>query len=170
MTGSFGLLPEKWLERYGLLAGLGSMQDDHVRFTRTQVGLLDALLAAQPDVQRDAIFSQACEEVRAFSGIEPASPPAGFRGERRRSGKADRSGPERSRGKARFEDYDLILTTYGTLRRDAADFKDVRFDYVILDEAQAIKNADSASAKAARAATRTRTRASSSRRPCGPFC
>jgi hypothetical protein len=49
-----------------------------------------------------------------------------------------------------FDDYDLILTTYGTLRRDAVLFKDMRFDYVILDEAQAIKNADTASAKATR--------------------
>ena len=49
-----------------------------------------------------------------------------------------------------FDDYDLILTTYGTLRKDAALFKDIRFDYVILDEAQAIKNSDTASAKAAR--------------------
>src|SRR5215475_4436488 len=49
-----------------------------------------------------------------------------------------------------FDDYDLILTTYGTLRNDAILFKDMRFDYIILDEAQAIKNADTASAKAAR--------------------
>ncbi len=47
-------------------------------------------------------------------------------------------------------DHDLVLTTYGTLRRDAAQLKDVEFDYVILDEAQAIKNATTASAKAAR--------------------
>src|SRR5262245_65298321 len=49
-----------------------------------------------------------------------------------------------------FDDYDMILTTYGTLRNDAVLFKDTRFDYVILDEAQAIKNSDTASAKAAR--------------------
>jgi SNF2 family DNA or RNA helicase len=49
-----------------------------------------------------------------------------------------------------FDDYDLVLTTYGTLRNDAVLFKDTRFDYVILDEAQAIKNSDSASAKATR--------------------
>ena len=42
------------------------------------------------------------------------------------------------------------LTTYGTLRRDALRFKDLRFDYCILDEAQAIKNAGTLSAKAAR--------------------
>ena len=40
-----------------------------------------------------------------------------------------------------FENYDLILTTYGTLRRDMAFLKDVDFDYAVLDEAQAIKNA-----------------------------
>jgi superfamily II DNA or RNA helicase len=49
-----------------------------------------------------------------------------------------------------FGEYDLLITTYGTLRNDADEFKDVRFDYVILDEAQAIKNAASESAKAAR--------------------
>jgi SNF2 family DNA or RNA helicase len=46
--------------------------------------------------------------------------------------------------------YDLLLTTYGTLRRDAPELAQVPFDYAILDEAQAIKNAASASAKAAR--------------------
>jgi hypothetical protein len=49
-----------------------------------------------------------------------------------------------------FADYDLVLTTYGTLRRDAAKFKDVLFDYAILDEAQAVKNPVTASAKAVR--------------------
>jgi superfamily II DNA or RNA helicase len=45
---------------------------------------------------------------------------------------------------------DLVLTTYGTLRRDVAMLKDHVFDYVVLDEAQAIKNANTATAKAAR--------------------
>ncbi|MEX2672374.1 MAG: DEAD/DEAH box helicase [Phycisphaeraceae bacterium] len=51
---------------------------------------------------------------------------------------------------AHFADYDLILTTYGTLRRDIATMKDHRFDYVVLDESQMIKNAATASAKATR--------------------
>jgi len=46
--------------------------------------------------------------------------------------------------------YHLVLTTYGTLRRDALLLKDVEFEYAILDEAQAIKNAATAGAKAAR--------------------
>ncbi|MCA2967410.1 MAG: SNF2 helicase associated domain-containing protein [Acidobacteriaceae bacterium] len=45
---------------------------------------------------------------------------------------------------------DVILTTYGTLRRDIVTLQSQPFDYVILDEAQAIKNFGSASAKAAR--------------------
>jgi superfamily II DNA or RNA helicase len=45
---------------------------------------------------------------------------------------------------------DVVLTTYGTLRRDVPVLKDHRFDYVVLDEAQAIKNAGTATAKAVR--------------------
>jgi len=52
-----------------------------------------------------------------------------------------------------LSEYDVILTTYGTLRADAAKLKDVKFDYVILDEAQAIKNSTTASAKAVRLLT-----------------
>ena len=60
------------------------------------------------------------------------------------------TGAGRTRGSEHFQEYDLILTTYGTLRRDAADFADAKFDFVILDEAQAIKNAKTESAKAVR--------------------
>ncbi len=45
---------------------------------------------------------------------------------------------------------DLIVTTYGVLRRDILKLKDQPFDYAILDEAQAIKNPQSQGAKAAR--------------------
>ena len=64
----------------------------------------------------------------------------------------DYTGTARSitREKDEFSLYDVILTTYGTLRRDALHFKDKVFDYVILDEAQAIKNGNTESAKAAR--------------------
>lgn len=44
---------------------------------------------------------------------------------------------------------DIIITTYGTLRSDIRQFVDVDFDYVILDESQAIKNPGSKVAKAA---------------------
>ncbi|MCX7942910.1 MAG: DEAD/DEAH box helicase [Deltaproteobacteria bacterium] len=39
-----------------------------------------------------------------------------------------------------FNDYDIILTSYGILRRDYEVLENIRFRYVILDEAQNIKN------------------------------
>ena len=226
--GSYGMLPEEWLEKYGMLAGLGTSHGDHVRFNRNQAGLLDALLASQPEVSCDELFERLRVELRTFGGITSATPPPAFRGslrpyqceglgwfhflqefgfggcladdmglgktvqvlallEERRmlrdsSASADRPPPSlvvmprslvfnwrqeaerftpdlrilehtggvRIRGHRHFDDYDAILTTYGTLRRDALFFKDKMFDYVILDEAQAIKNAATESAKAAR--------------------
>jgi SNF2 family DNA or RNA helicase len=59
-------------------------------------------------------------------------------------------GPERRRGIAHLGEYDLIITTYGTLRRDVASLRAFEFDYAVLDEAQAIKNAGTEGAKAAR--------------------
>jgi SNF2 family DNA or RNA helicase len=60
------------------------------------------------------------------------------------------TGSERSKHTRHFAHYDLVITTYGTLRRDATHFQDVEFDFVILDEAQAIKNVRTESAKAVR--------------------
>ena len=62
----------------------------------------------------------------------------------------DLSGPQRSLDPEVWRQYDLLLATYGTLRRDAAVMQEFVFDTVVLDEAQAIKNMHSASAKAAR--------------------
>jgi len=62
----------------------------------------------------------------------------------------DHTGSLRVRDGEHLETYDLVLTTYGTLLRDAHYLKDIEFDYVILDEAQSIKNAATASAKAVR--------------------
>ena len=45
---------------------------------------------------------------------------------------------------------DLIVTTYGTLRQDILTLREIEFQFVILDEAQAIKNPSSQSAKACR--------------------
>jgi hypothetical protein len=218
--GSFGLLPEEWLQRYGLLASLGATEDDHLRFQRTQTGVLDALLAARPEINFDETFAHVRKEWQNFKGIKPVAPPRGFVGQLRdyqreglgwfeflqrfrfggcladdmglgktvqvlallesRRNKESRpslvvvprslifnwqqeaarftpklrvlshTGSERIRGTAHFENYDLILTTYGTLRRDVIHFDQVEFDFVILDEAQAIKNASTETAKAAR--------------------
>jgi hypothetical protein len=59
-------------------------------------------------------------------------------------------GPERHLELPGLASYDLIITTYGTLRRDVEVLAGVALDYVILDEAQAIKNAGAQASKAAR--------------------
>ncbi len=264
--GTYGMLPEEWLNKYGLLAGLGEAKDDHLRFKKTQLGVLDALLLAQPEASFDSAFESARQVLKNFDGIAAVEPPPGFVGqlrpyqneglgwmqflqqfgfsgcladcmglgktvqvlallesrrqlrlededkgrgdgetgsylgmdknslgeEKARKSKPpvlsvapslrplippslvvvprslvfnwkqeaakftpnlrvlDHTGQERGNVGEQMKDYDLVITTYGTLRSDAIDFKDAYFDYVILDEAQAIKNADTASAKAAR--------------------
>jgi superfamily II DNA or RNA helicase len=226
--GTYGLLPEEWLNRLGPIAGLGTAAGGHMRFRRNQAGLLDALLATQPEVRCDETFARVRDELRRFQGIRAAEQPAGFAGQLRdyqREGvgwmeflrrfafggcladdmgvgktaqvlallenrRALRSDPSANGDAPRgpslvvvpkslvfnwkdeaarftpqlrildhtgtdrdfnsFAAYDVVLTTYGTLRRDALLFKDLEFDYVVLDEAQAIKNASTESAKAVR--------------------
>jgi superfamily II DNA or RNA helicase len=225
--GTLGIIPEEWMKKYSLLAGLASNEGQHLRFTRPQAGLLDALLASEPAVRADAVFERVREELRSFAGVGAADPTADFAGELRayqrdglgwlyflqrfgfggcladdmglgktiqvlallesrrelRAGKPndslrsslvvvprslvfhwkseaarfapqlrvlDHTGGARLKPGDHFDRYDVVLTTYGTLRRDALQFKDLRFDYCILDEAQAIKNAGTLSAKAAR--------------------
>ncbi len=58
-------------------------------------------------------------------------------------------GGQRSRAKEELMKYDITITTYGTLRSDIKLFVTVPFDYVILDESQAIKNPSSKVTKAA---------------------
>jgi len=226
--GSVGILPEEWLRKYGVLAGLGTDHGDHLRFGRCQAGLLDALLAAEPAASCDEVFERARARLRQFEGVAAADAPRGFRGQlrdyqrdglgwmhflrefafggcladdmglgktvqvlallesRREPGGRldgaqeprpslvvaprslifnwkqeaarftpqlrviDHTGSHRDKSDGCFDGCDLVLTTYGTLRRDAAFFKGQRFDYLVLDEAQVIKNASTASAKAAR--------------------
>jgi superfamily II DNA or RNA helicase len=219
--GTIGILPDSWGERLRALSGVGgSADDDFVRFSRSQVGLLDALLAAMPAARVDEVFQRARRELHSFETLQPVDPPPSFNGELRhyqRDGLAwlhflqrfgfggcladdmglgktvqalalleerrlAKSGPslvvvprsllfnwrqeatrftpemrvlvhegrERTRDVASFADYDLVLVTYGTLRRDAPLLAETEFDYVILDEAQAIKNSTTETAKASR--------------------
>lgn len=218
--GNLGVLPAEWLKKYGALTAVGKVEGDHLRFSRCQVAVLDALLAAQPETRCDETFDRLRNELHSFDHIEPVDPPPGFEGQlrgyqkegmgwllflqrfgfggcladdmglgktvqtlsllelRRQEGCGpslvvmprslifnwmneaaqftpglrvfDNTGKDRIKDVAELAEYDLILTTYGTLRRDAPHLKDFEFDYVILDEAQMIKNANTASAKAAR--------------------
>ena len=60
------------------------------------------------------------------------------------------TGLERATLRSQFAKTDVILTTYGTVRRDVNELKDVDFDYIVLDEAQTIKNSASQIARASR--------------------
>ena len=62
----------------------------------------------------------------------------------------DYRGPERKALREDLLDHDIVLTTYGLLRRDIPFLKDLDFGCVVLDEAHAIKNGQSQTAKAAR--------------------
>ncbi|QNL21890.1 DEAD/DEAH box helicase [Hyphobacterium sp. CCMP332] len=52
-------------------------------------------------------------------------------------------GTNRNKDISRFGDYDLILTSYGITRIDKDILKEFYFNYIILDESQAIKNPSS---------------------------
>ncbi len=58
-------------------------------------------------------------------------------------------GPARLRISEELGAFDIIITTYGTLRSDVQLLMKIDFDYVILDESQAIKNPQSKVTKAA---------------------
>jgi superfamily II DNA or RNA helicase len=225
--GSFGIMPERWLERWGLLALAGEAEGERLRFARRQGWLLDALLAERTDVQADEGFARFRARLGRFQGVAPVREPQSFTGTLRpyqRDGLAwfeflrelglggcladdmglgktvqvlallearrlareqgadvprmpslvvaprslvfnwideatrfaprlrvlDFTGIERKRRQAELDECDLAVTTYGTLRRDIVELKERRFDYVVLDEATAIKNSASDSAKAVR--------------------
>jgi superfamily II DNA or RNA helicase len=58
-------------------------------------------------------------------------------------------GGDRTRSKDVLGQYNVIITTYGTLRSDIKLLLDMPFDYAVLDESQAIKNPSSKVTKAA---------------------
>lgn len=229
--GSVGLLPVEWLRGLGPAMAAGVAHGDVTRFSRSQVALLDALLAAMPDTESDEAFERARAEVGGFAGISALDPAPSFVGtlrEYQRDGLGwlhflrrfslggcladdmglgktvqvlalldaihgrrgdDPSGPHSGdarpslivvprslvfnwmRETARFApslrvlDFsgaarkigdidparcDVVITTYGMLRRDIPSLSAIRFEYAILDEAQAIKNSGTAAAKAVR--------------------
>ena len=60
------------------------------------------------------------------------------------------TGTSREKNTQQFDQYDLVLTSYGLARIDIELLKEYRFNYVILDESQAIKNPSSHTSRALR--------------------
>ncbi len=218
--GTLGLMPNDWLDQFEPLMQYGEARDGSTRFRKSQLALLDALLATLPDIDVDTTFAQARHELAGFGRIKPVDPPVTFRGalrEYQREGLGwlhflrkfelggcladdmglgktiqvlallesrrvegagpsiivvprslvfnwlreaerfapqlrmlDHSGMSRRIGAIDASTVDVVVTTYGTLRSDAGELTELTFDYAILDEAQAIKNAGTATAKACR--------------------
>ncbi len=132
-----------FLERMGLggcLAddmGLGKTIQVLAMFVRRQTLLTTGGIAHRPSlviVPKSLVFNW-IEEARKFA---PSLRVLNYTGNAR----IDES--------AALVDYDIVLTTYGTLRRDIVNHREIEFDYVVLDEAQSIKNAASQAAKACR--------------------
>jgi len=57
-------------------------------------------------------------------------------------------GQDRKEQRASLKSVDVVLTSYALIRRDVEELKAIPFRFAILDEAQNIKNADSATAQA----------------------
>jgi superfamily II DNA or RNA helicase len=60
-------------------------------------------------------------------------------------------GPDRDRHFPTLSRYDLVVTSYALVRRDAERYRDTEFDTLILDEAQHIKNRQTQNAQAVKA-------------------
>jgi len=79
--GSFGVLPEEWMQRWGLVAELSAEKGDTLRFSSRQIGLAEALLSALPEDGSGARGLRALErKVSEFRSVEAVSPPQGFIG------------------------------------------------------------------------------------------
>ncbi len=63
------------------------------------------------------------------------------------------TGSNREKNTALFEDYHLVITTYGLVRSDIKLLKEYPFHYIVLDESQAIKNPTTKIAKAVKLLT-----------------
>ena len=197
--GSMGMLPGGLApKKYGMLADLGAAEDASgpIRFGKAQAGLLDALLASQPEIKLDIGFGKVRQALPKFEGVHPQGGPRPASGassgptsaraglarippevrlrrhpgrrhgpgqdrpgprpapeppgpEALEAGRAlivvprslvfnwrqeaekfcprlrvlDYTGPNRHALREEFPHYDLIITTYGTLRTDIVDLE-----------------------------------------------
>ena len=132
-----------FLERMGLG---GCLADD--------MGLGKTIQVLALLVRRQAVFAESGIAPRPSLVVVPKSLIFNWMDEARKFAPSLRvlnhTGNTRIESADTIAEHDLVLTTYGTLRRDIMQHRNVEFDYVVLDEAQSIKNAASQAAKACR--------------------
>jgi len=86
--GSIGEIPEAWLERYRNLFSMGEIQENGLRFSQHQLGLIDQALEASEHVSLDQEFANQRARLRDllqrdFQGVAARALPPGFIGELR---------------------------------------------------------------------------------------
>ena len=125
-----------WLERTGLggcLAddmGLGKTVQILALLSRKRTGKRPSLVVAP----RSVLFNWMKETARFAPALRVCT----------------HWGAERRPAEDGFDGYDVVLTTYGTLCRDIVDIAKQSFRFVVLDEAQAVKNPESRTARSVR--------------------
>jgi superfamily II DNA or RNA helicase len=216
--GTLGLLPEKWFEKFGPLAGLAKETQSGLRFSRVQALFLNSALAENEKIVGDRKFNTLRGVLEDLKKSRPMEPSESFQGTLRdyqKTGLAwlrtlmkneiggiladdmglgktiqvlalltlkkasapalivapkslifnwikeaekfaphlkvlNLTGPKRLDSLNRMRGFDIVLTTYQSLRMDIDLLKDHEFEYFIMDEAQNIKNPKSQVAMACR--------------------
>lgn len=216
--GTFGILPESWLAKFGPLAEIAKETNQGLRFSRVQALFVSSLLPENQNLNTDRKFSTLANLIRNLKHLKPSDPSRTFHGKLRRYQKLGLSwlrtlvdndlggiladdmglgktiqvlalltvqakkcpalivapkslifnwikeaekfspdlkilnftGTKRLNSLRDIRQYDVVLTTYQSLRMDIDLLKDVEFEHFILDEAQNIKNPKSQVAMACR--------------------
>jgi hypothetical protein len=79
--GTFGVLPEEWMQRWGLFAELAGPAAEGLRVSSRQIGLLQALLVALPEQDAGARGLRTLRRKLAeFHAVKPVRAARGFRG------------------------------------------------------------------------------------------
>lgn len=218
--GSLGILPEEWIQKYGLLFKIGEGKHDELRFSKYHISVIDELYDQRDEAEISFELDEKFSRLREFKEIPEIPVPeglelslrsyqlAGFRwlnylkevgwggilADDMGLGKTAQAltmllhyknenkglkalvvcpttliynweneikkftpdlsftihhGTMRERRIEALSEHNIIITTYGTLRSDIQMLMKANFDYVVLDESQAIKNPFSKVTKAA---------------------
>jgi superfamily II DNA or RNA helicase len=218
--GSLGILPDEWINKYGLLFKVGEGKENKLRLSRFHLSVIDDLYEKRDETELSFELDEKYERLRNFKSIPEIDVPdelenrlrpyqvsgfhwlnylntvgwGGILADDMGLGKTVQAlsmlshyakvegklkalvvcpttliynweneikkftpsltycihhGSLRFRKPDDFENFNIIITTYGTLRSDIQLMMKILFDYVVLDESQAIKNPSSKVTKAA---------------------
>jgi superfamily II DNA or RNA helicase len=217
--GSLGLLPQEWLDRYGLILTIADKKGGTIKVPKLYFNLIDDLHDQIDDVETLKELQAKKERIRAFEQVKEVALPANLKADLRPYQKdgfrwlkfldeygwggilADdmglgktvqaltfvqsllnerpdakvmiicpmsliynweneikkfapdikyiiHHGPMRRRVKEELTEPQVVISSYGTVRSDIDTFRTILYDYIVLDESQAIKNPLSLSSKA----------------------